>query len=422
MRAAALLLVTAACHAASPGVPDAHPDAVIVLPDARAAGDPCAGPIALDDLGACLERAYCARLAACGHGDPGDTDCGALPFPISGDLTARDLAAAVRASSAAGRVVYDPAAAAACAATIAATSCRALVVGQVPLDGCTMLAGRSAGNCGYPYECEPGTACAYANAAYYVDSCGNDVCKLRGASGDQCQQQPCGLGARCVYEAPTYVCASGVDGGACNYDSDCDPGFWCNYTGNSHVDGAGACTHGFGAGHACASEGQCGGDLVCVGLALSPTGTCVDTSIAGAACDGRCLGPLLCAQPNTTQLGACVAEPHAGDPCVPGAGCGIFMRCDGRGTVDPTDDVCAMLGALGATCTPGQCDLGLLCTAEVTGRATGTCVTPLPDGTGCFNANECASGACTSEVCVAFVACNPFAGIADLSSRGPPRD
>jgi hypothetical protein len=424
MRAAALLVVVAACHAASPGAPDAHPDALIVLPDARVPGDPCVGPVALANLGACLDRAYCARLATCGYGDAGDTDCSDLPYPISGDLTARTLAAAVELSASASRVVYDPDAAQACLAAIAATPCRQLSFGTVPIDGCAMLVGEGAGSCGYPFECEAGTSCAYTNGSYYIDSCGNDVCKQVGAPGAWCNAAPCASGERCVYESPNYVCATGVDGGACNYDYDCRTGYWCNYpaTSTSHVDGAGACTPGSGAGQTCTSDSQCGGQLSCVGLAFGPSGTCVDTSVVGAACDNRCLGALLCSEPTPGQMGTCVAAPKPGEPCVQGGGCGVFMLCDTKGTTDPSDDVCVMRGELGATCTSGACNLGLVCTADINGRATGTCVVPLPDGTGCFNNDECASGACTSELCSTFVPCSPFLGPSGLSSRGPPRD
>jgi hypothetical protein len=412
MRAAcAAALLLAACHAASPGTPDAYPDALIVLPDARTSGDPCAGEIALDDLGTCLDRAFCARLAECGFGDPGDTDCSDLASGISGSVTARTLAVAVRTSAAGNRVAYDPAAAPACLAAIAATPCRELNVNQLPIASCTMFAGRTIGTCGYPYECAPGTACAYISANYYVDSCGNDVCKPVAADGAPCQTTPCAAGGHCIYVQPSYVCASGQAGAQCNYDYDCATGLWCDYPGTSHIDGAGTCTQGFGAGHACTSDGQCGGVLSCVGRYLSPpAGTCVDTTVAGAACDGWCYGALLCAGAAPAQLGTCVPQPKVGDPCPPDIGCGYFMRCDDRGTPDPSDDVCAMRGELGATCTVGQCNQGDVCTADVNGRPTGTCVEPFPDGTGCYNADECASGACTSFVCAPFAACAPFSG------------
>ncbi|HTJ43599.1 MAG TPA: hypothetical protein VL463_15950 [Kofleriaceae bacterium] len=384
-----------ACGTPAPSGPaDAHLDANVRLPDAPLATDPCVAPIAIEDLGRCLDRAWCARLAACGHGQLGDTDCGAVDARVTSTIDARTLEQAAVTSFLFHRAAYDPDAAGACVAAIAQTPCRSLAPNTIPIDQCAMFTGLvQPGNfCGYPYECAGDADCV--DGYVFSPACGQNTCRPRVAVGMTCSTNPCVPGAHCVSEVGFLLCESGEAGSGCWADADCDDGFWCQ---PSPMGTIGACVAAAGPGEACDRDRQCGA-RACVGAALG-SGMCVDTTVLGAPCDSRCLGPFLCARPDPMQLGACVAAPAVGDPCLPGAGCGDFLRCG-------ADDHCTTRGALGATCAgAGECDVGLVCTTDVTGTPTGTCVAPLSNGTACVDSTQCASGACTDHVCDVYQAC-----------------
>jgi hypothetical protein len=416
--AAILCVAIAGCgKVLQPGAPDAHQDALIKLPDA-AIVDPCKGSVALSDLGSCLAHAFCKKITDCGVGNVGDTDCDLLPFQFIGNLTSRQLEPGIGASIAAGRAGYDPVAAATCLANLESLSCKGLFSNDNPLEACGMFIGKvpSPNDCALDFECAPGNACTSVSGNSYDSTCGNDVCKPRAAAGASCATTQCQGGDHCVQESPNQICLHGDAAARCNYDNDCDNGLWCNYPGTTHTDGAGTCTAGLGKDAVCTEDRMCGGNLMCVGDNLSPAaGKCEDVSTLNAPCDNQCLGPFLCAVTTANTLGTCVAEPAEGDHCVPGApgnGCGgggflTFMICDTKGTVDPSDDICRTPGDLGAVCNngAGECNFGLVCTADVSGAATGVCHVPMPDGTACVNSNQCANGNCASNVCSPFMAC-----------------
>jgi Dickkopf N-terminal cysteine-rich region len=404
---AVVVCLVAACGKVGENNYDARVDSLIQLFDAPVL-DPCAGNIALENFPACLGKLFCERSGACGHGQAGDTDCSNLTIEVFPGINLREFTTSVKSAIAGGRVTYDGEAAATCLAAIKQLPCRALFGGGGnPLEACGMLIGKVAaqGGCAYPFECASGTVCALQSGNSYDPTCGNDICKPRVAVNQSCTTAPCSVGDHCS----AGVCTHGALNDKCAADNDCDPELFC---------GTGAvCVATVGKDGACTTDRMCAGNLLCVGEHLSPAaGKCADVTAVGAPCDDECVGPFLCtipAVPNT--LGMCVAAPAEGQPCASTA-CGInqpqlgqrtFMRCDNKGTAEITDDVCATPGDLGAVCAPNGCNIGLLCTADVTNATSGTCRQPLPNDTACNGDQVCASGSCRQSVCSAFQACSP---------------
>ncbi len=396
VRLAVLVVAVAACGKVSPSAPpDAHVDAHFQIPDGASPKDRCADSIALDDLGACLDQAYCDALSACGLGSVGDTDCRDLSLAVGAGLGTRVLAATAETELGEGRIDYDPIAAAACVAGLRGRACKGFT-GDVSdlLDGCAMFVGHVGqfGGCGYPYECASGTTCVVGSGGgdAFSPVCGADVCMARVETGALCANASCRVGDHCV----SGSCARGDLGAVCVVDADCDDDFYCG------ADST--CAAALGKDAACTGDRMCAGQRVCVGDQLSPAaGQCEDVSTLGAACDDRCFGPYLCALANAGELGTCVAAPREGDPCVSPGSCGAVMSCDANGTPDPGDDTCHTPGDLGAACmrASNKCNLGLVCTADVTGTAAGVCRLPLPNDTGCSDPDQCESGSCSNDLC-----------------------
>jgi hypothetical protein len=381
--------------------PDAHVDALIHLPDGPPPKDPCKGAIDLDDFGACVSKALCAKIAACGLGQSGEVDCTNLPIQIFNGLNTRNLAAGVRQAVAAGRLSYDPVAAGACLADLDAGNCKS-VLGSDLFGSCSMFVGKVAANntCGYPVECAAGNACLGNGSNAYSGTCGNDSCRPRVAVNQSCATAACQVGDHCV----ANICRHGDLAAPCSSDNDCDADFYCAGT---------TCAAQLAKDKPCTTDRQCAGALACVGRSLSPpAGKCEEVATLGAACDYQCYGPFLCQQSATptTTLGSCVAEPGEGEPCVTGSGCGLgLLICDDKGTpADPKDDICREPGKVGAPCTKNGdgCNVGLLCTADISMAATGVCRTPLPNNSACFDNDQCASGNCLQQLCQPLLACS----------------
>ncbi|MCE9575428.1 MAG: hypothetical protein K8W52_19910 [Deltaproteobacteria bacterium] len=398
-------LALAACGQLGPAPAiDAHGDAALTLSDARVK-DPCAAPIAVDDLGDCAARAVCAAASRCGLGDSSATRCEALARRAGNSLevvplgvNSRALAATIRVTEAAGRAIYDGDAAAACLAAFAAGSCKDVLRSRTvdPLADCALFRGKVADGdtCVVPYECRPGSACVYALGNFFADSCGLDVCRPRAALGEACATAPCATGDHCVAMrtgATGDRCTTGALGAACNFDGDCDAALRCNYQIGNRDDGAGTCVAASQVGGECSNDHQCAGELLCVGE-MTALGQCRDVSTVGAACDDRCVGRLVCDADFAGDLGHCIAAPGIGDAC--SSSCGEFLRC----FID-----CEPLGDVGFNCNNlFDCRTDLYCAFD---GFTGTCARPLPDGQGCTGDEQCASGACDSGFCGAPRTC-----------------
>jgi len=416
--AASLTFAAGACGKVKPVEgPDAHVDALLDLPDAPPAKGKCDAPVALEDFANCIDLIYCDKLSQCGLGSIGDTACENLPVELLSNINGPAFAAAVQGSIDAGRGNYDPDAAGACLTMLQGLQCRDLFGDNTPLATCGFVTGTVAPTqpCALEFECANGSACVDRNNNYYNSQCGSDVCKPRVSAGSPCVTAPCQVGDHCIFKQDTGgnrtdTCAPGDVGAQCNYDYDCDSGYYCNYpAGGPRTDGAGKCAGGLPDGASCDRDQMCGGQLLCVGDQLpTPAGVCRSVSNAGDQCDGQCFGGNLCSVSNGSTTGTCMGAPQEGDPCPTSGFCGLFMMCDDKGTPDPSDDTCQTPGDLGATCTSGGCNLGLVCTADVSGQPTGTCVNLLPDNTACNNSDQCASGFCDSTgTCSTYPTCTP---------------
>ena len=108
--------------------PDAHVDAQFELPDAHPAKGPCDAPVALEDFANCVDQEYCTKLAECGFGSFGDTNCKDLPIELLSGINGPAFATAVQGSIDGGRGAYDPDAAGQCLAMLTRTRGRPVVL------------------------------------------------------------------------------------------------------------------------------------------------------------------------------------------------------------------------------------------------------------------------------------------------------
>ncbi|MBP6632469.1 MAG: hypothetical protein KBG28_02500 [Kofleriaceae bacterium] len=361
--------------------------------DAPPAG-PCTGVIAPENVFACLNQSLCALIERCGLGEMGDTTCDELPFQFSQDfagLGSDDLLAELLA---AGRVNYDGAEAGQCVAQMATVACKTVLLNEATLfDGvCGSVVTGTVGNgsrCQFDSECgSPVAVCVAAGT-----TCASDgqqalgACQDAVAVGQSCENLPCRPGDHCVGTSPNKVCRPGDAAAPCNDDQDCDSALHCN---------AGQCRADVPAGATCRNPSQCAGDNDCVIPVGMTNGTCQPAATVDAACTTGCWGAdrMRCFRPAPMQAGTCQPLPTEGMACADLNDCGsggFGLVCDAL--------TCQTPGDLGELCdVSNSCNLGLYCSRDVTGAATGSCSAPQPLGSQCNDDRQCATGACSANV------------------------
>lgn len=250
-----------------------------------------------------------------------------------------------------GRIVYDPAAAAACVTARAKVTCdftdKAWLYGPEVCDDVFIGVVADGGACFVASDCQSGRCVAPAcGAACCAGTCASTVAP--GEVGQACGNGKCVAGAYC-------------DGGTCL----------------AFVPGGGTCTDTF----YCASGFGC------------RNGVCVDFPDRGEACVGYCAGfgdrcdvATLTCVPKQGLGGACSSKDHCQDP----------LYC-GTGT-------CRAPAPAGGMCMVGTipCAAGTFC--ETT---TMTCVANLDDGSTCANDASCRSDYCDPFAAVRVCAPRP---------------
>ncbi len=359
--------------------------------------DPCADDIAFEDMTACYLAAICDMNVRC-YGMFGTIeeciDAGSGLFDV--DMLFRRIGDAIGAD----RVSYDGEAAAECLASIHTADCALLQEGDGPPGpACDQVFTGlvDAGNTCYSSDdCADNGTCGQTGDCYL--QCCAGLCQARAGLGSNCESTSCVEGAHCVYTpgAGFYLCQTGEANSPCGSDWECDTDFWCD------VDGGGLCTADLPADSSCSDDAQCPLPQLCVGDDTSSgLGTCARADTLSAACDDECYGPYYClANPN--ELGECANLPGEGQSCALSYRCaGSHLRCDSNSSL------CVPLLALHSACTQtGQCEQGLICTADLPGGADpGQCENPIDDGLSCNSDRQCLSDVCAGDPAV----CEPYA-------------
>jgi hypothetical protein len=243
----------------------------------------------------------------------------------------------------AGRIVYDAAQGAACAAAAASLTCSDLLPGG----GFTLPASCRAaitptvvtgGTCYTSDDCVSG----YCTGDWAL-TCPGTCQPFVGAGGD-CSTAPCTAGLTCSFSGTGYTCvAAGGLNGACP----CQDGLWCDGTGVCRApQTGGSCTPGSSQ---CAVGYDCYppvGPSACAPLVGSGSSCAANPCGLGYTCTGTC--------PACT----CTSWPAVGQPCP----------------------------ALGSPCIGGYCNGTVCATYKATGAA-------------CSNSFECASASCNVGQC-----------------------
>lgn len=394
-----------------------------------AAVDPCIqAAVSIDDFFVCLSRGVCDAYEDCGGSDTAALDCDNLPLQIFGDLSPTPLKTVIHDAVDSGRAQWDPAAAAACLATLKTARCSVFKASDI-FESCHAIVGfvNNGQPCQNDIECAtPGAQCV-APVGGSTDPCLGFTCKAPVPAGQLCTADSfCRPEDRCVMRRgpngnDISTCSTGEAGQACDRDNDCDRNLFCN-GGLNDGTVAGICTNAKAAGATCRVDEECTGELVCVGNFGASNGTCRDVRPAGASCDrdalDSCHGFQFC-DAAADALGTCHAAPLAGAACgtVNGmpAFCGFFMACE-TGMCRPVGDVgepCTNSGGFGGDA--DGCNLGLFCDNEATMAPTGACQAPQANGAACKPDNSgnrigtsrmCASDWCANDLCVEFPTCN----------------
>jgi len=362
-----------------------------------------------------------------------------------------------RAAVEAGRLVYDPIAAEACAALsvgdcddieafafgvsggfIQGSACQGVLKGAVALDGaCQSQSTR------YASECADGF-------------CTNDVCPGScvsfSADGQACDGITTACDPAASFCNPSKKCQAYVPRGqACSLVLPCVPGDRCHIPTDS---GTGTCVEVVERGETCddaldqcakgsvcyeqkcvdkvplsakcTTNEMCPADAVCSGtclqaLALEADCTPSDQCILGSACvAGKCrlLGAANDACPCEVGLwcdvdDTCQLPGDVGDDCEQATGTGSLSTCQVPLFCDTATNTCQAPGAEGDACNYAypldSCQAGFYCVCSsgcaAPISAVATCQPQLELDADCTLPRECASGACTATKCAEPAQC-----------------
>jgi len=283
--------------------------------------------VPLDDLAGDLLDAECDFLVACAAA-PDRTTCLASIGVDSAEL------ATLKADVAAGIVVYDGQAAAACLDVYKSlTSCKQTAIGD--------LGQKLDAACGHVFTgtVAVGSACFFSEECANEGICDRTTCTSSGCCAGTCHAKPTAIppGGDCSNPLPDQDC---VDGTVCT----ADPG------------GGGTCKAPLAAGAPCGPYDRCAPPYQCGGTIdpVTNEGTCVAPPGTGQACDmsGNCDDARdVCDQ--TTRV--CTSRIAVGGACAAPATCVGYANCDGT--------TCVAVAGPGASCDSAldSCLLNLSC-------------------------------------------------------------
>jgi hypothetical protein len=308
------------------------PRAVVLALVLAACGDNLAA-LPFAELDAARVAAECSRLARCGLFTD-EATCLAY-FRARPDA---DLAAAIDS----GKVLYNPRAAEACIADLAARGCDLTAPdGRALPDSCARM---------FTGTLDLGEPCAF-DAECVSSSC----------DAPACPRNMCCLG----------TCASTIPDGECNRDADCGPDRFCDapaHTCHALADVGAECT----------ADTQCAYGLGCIGATDLQPGNCRALPHLGERCPYQ-----RCADLGTVCTnGTCVAVGLPGSPCITGADCSPYAHCAAD------TQTCANIPVLGEPCN-GSCAGEAYCDLE-----TRLCTMPKPNDQPCSASDQCESLYC----------------------------
>ncbi len=299
-----------------------------------ACGDNLPG-ISLAELEASRHAAECERYVRCGLVTDEQTCT---------TFFRRELDPALVAMVDAGKLRYDPIAAAACNKQLAALSCDATTAEAraVPAVCKTVLIGtiNAGATCLDDRECATG----------------------------RCDAPRCAPDACCPGGCSSYAAPAKLDE-LCDLEVGCVDGAFC---------GADKLCHALGAiGGACDADLHCAPGLACIGATDLQAGACRPLPKIGESCPYQ-----RCAEIGARCAGqSCVKVGITGDACTTDTDCSEFHLCD------PASRRCTDTPTLGETCT-GRC------AGEAWCEAAGMCRAPQPNAAPCTADDQCATQYC----------------------------
>lgn len=312
--------------------------AIVLL--AAACGDNLEG-LTLDQLEASRRAAECERYVRCGLFDD-EATCTAT--------FRKEFDPALPAAVDAGKIRFDPLAAAQCHRELAARGCDATAEDNraLPASCARVLVGtiKAGATCLDDRECATGDC----DAA-------------------RCTPDACCPGGCAAYAAPAAI------GDACTPHSGCVAGAACATDGTCHALAAMT--------GECHADLECAPGLACIGATDLQAGACRALPKIGEPCPYQ-----RCAEIGARcASGTCIAVGLTGDACADDSACSEFYTCD------VATSRCARLPGLGESCT-GPCAGEAYCDIETTGSSAGLCRSPQANAAPCSADDQCATQYC----------------------------
>jgi len=309
----------------------------IALVGVAACGDNLEG-LTLDQLESARRAAECERYVRCGLFDDEQT---------CSTTFRKDFDPALPAAVEAGKIRFDPLAAAQCHRELAARSCDET----------------AADNRALPASCDRVLVGTITAGATCLD---DRTCATGDCEAPRCERDACCPGGCAAFAAPAAI------GEACTARVGCVDGAACATDGTCRALAA--------MGGECRADVECAIGLACIGATELQAGACRALPKIGEACPYQ-----RCAEIGARcASGTCVAIGLTGDACADDSACSEFYTCD------PATSRCAPLPGDGAPCT-GRCAGEAWC--DLTGT-TGTCRAPQPNAAPCSASDQCATQYC----------------------------
>lgn len=232
-----------------------------------------------------------------------------------------------------------------------------------------------------------GTACESDKQCLEGLQCLSQQCRVLPLPGNPCVDGQCSEGGFCEGGADAGACLARKQEGATCAADQCASSLVCDPI-------RGVCVKvQLSSGDLCSLAQQCPMGEVCLGASASSGGVCHAPHTEGESCESHldCEGHLAC-QPVDGGM-ACLRRAEAGGRCLSSDVCQTGAVCSGS--------ICTELPLPGDSCAETRACRWGLCRDLVNTDGGAVCGALLSAAQPCTRAEECASGACVSNACVA---------------------
>ncbi|MHB1847087.1 MAG: hypothetical protein ACYCWW_19870 [Deltaproteobacteria bacterium] len=267
-------------------------------------------------------------------------------------------------------------------------------------------------SCSLDFDCQSGLFCKLGGTSS-LPPCGGGSCQpfiAIGATcgaGDECAAGGSCAAGSCVASGPSGSSGDGGPGAVCNTNADCQACLSCSFSGSTNSS---TCVALALAGAACTADYQCASPF----LYCSGGGQCTPSPVVGQT---GCLA----SSSQGCYLGWCEPLSDGGTLCAApsgeGGACANDQSCAGQGTDYCQGADAGLLGSCAPYPGPGQPCVGFSCGPGAYCDTTSmTCGASLGRGAACQLGSQCQSGNCTGGQCQA-----PASSLCQITASSSPQ-